>query len=106
MTQTLHNNRTKLPKEKLRRGKTETLRPNKKEMRRLRRQGWDPATANLPAIIPIKVVRPFLNLQGLSKFAMVKLRNFGNDLSLLYTHMMHSLSRMLSQDRGIGPPMS
>ena len=36
---------------------------------------------------------------------MVKLRNFGNDLSLLYTHMMHSLPCMLSQGRGLGPTM-
>ena len=75
-------------------------------MRRLGRQGWDPATANPPAIIPIKIVWPFLNLQGLSKFAMVKLHNFGNDLSLLYTYMMHCLPRMLSQGRGLGPTMS
>lgn len=74
-------------------------------LRKIEKEKEDRATANLRAIIPININRPFLDLQGLSKFAMVKLCNFGNDLSLLYAHMMHSLPRMLSQGQGLSSTM-
>jgi len=88
-------------KQLLRRGNKKPRDLTKKGLRRLGRQGWDPTAADLPAIIPIKIIRPFFNLQGLPKLAMVKLSNPSNDLSLFDTYMMHRLLGMFLMDVSI-----
>lgn len=75
--------------------KTADKQGKEKMKKRLRQNGWDPTTTNLPAVIPIEIHSSFLDLKGFPKFTMVKLHNSHDNLSLFDTDMMFSFLGML-----------
>lgn len=100
--------RLKDNKGKLTKKKTKTCykrREGRKGRTRLGSERWDPATTNLPAVLSIKIARPFFNFKGFPKFSVMELRNSSNNTGLLNTDVMFGFLLMLCKCGRLGSPM-